>query len=111
MRTITGGSGILNGAMTNLVEASVTHRMSRSYYANYGAALAQNTGIVNGERYNNQYVSATLMRNATRGVGAFVTYTLQQQQAPGCVSGCSFIGLRQLFGVGISWGTRPIGIR
>ena len=111
MRTITGGSGILNGAMTNLVEASVTHRMSRSYYANYGAALAHNTGIVNGERYNNQYVSATLMRNATRGVGAFVTYTLQQQQAPGCVSGCSFIGLRQLFGVGISWGTRPIGIR
>ncbi len=111
MRMVTAGSGVLYGALTNTVEGGAARTM-RTGNAAFSFGVAQNQAILTGERYNTQFVSGTVTYKLGRWVGAFLNYNLQHQTAANCgPTSCAVTGMQQILGVGVSWTTRPIGMR
>jgi hypothetical protein len=110
-RSFTGGAGSLYGARTNGVQSSVTHAFNRIYSASLTFGITRNTAILAGQHYDTQHAGASLSRNAGSRFGTYFSYDLQNQTSSGCsASGCALTGLWQIFGMGISWGARPIGL-
>ena len=111
MRSVTGGSGLLAGAQTDYVQASVHRAIGRVWSArvNAGYAHSASVGAAVG-RYNGVYAGAGLHRRVGRGSGLDLTYQLQRQTSHGtCVStACGADSLRNVFGVGYHWQFRPI---
>jgi hypothetical protein len=111
LRMLTAGSGVLYGARTNSIEGRLGRTMRRGT-AELSLGVARNESLLTAERYNTQFVSATLTHNLSRWVRGFLSYNLQHQTSVGCpATSCAVTGLQQAFGVGASWTTRPIGMR
>jgi hypothetical protein len=109
-RMLTAGSGVLYGALTNTFEGGVSRTM-RTGNAAFSFGVAQNQGILTGERYNTEFLGATLTHKLGRWVGAFLSYNLLHQTAANCGStSCAVTGLQQILGVGVSWTRHPIGL-
>lgn len=111
MRAVTGGSGILSGAWTQSIDGSVTHRIRRAYELSYSWAVAQNKAVSGKEQYDTQYLAATVTRTSRGRFSTYFSYNFQRQTAPGAASELSSTGTEQVFGAGIRFSARPIGIR
>jgi hypothetical protein len=110
MRMLTAGSGVLYGALTNTFEGGVSRTM-RTGNAAFSFGVAQNQGILTGERYNTEFLGATLTHKLGRWVGAFLSYNLLHQTGANCgATSCAVTGLQQVLGVGVSWTRHPIGL-
>jgi hypothetical protein len=111
MRMLTAGSGVLYGALTSSIEGSLGRTMRRGN-ATLSFGVARNEGISTQERYDTQFLSATVNHNLGRWVGAFLSYNVQHQTSANCpATSCAITGVQQVFGVGVKWTTRPIGMR
>ncbi len=118
-RGVTGGSGVLLGAQTNQVRASLTRRLSRvwSGTVDFGYARNETLAPLAATSGNVTYDSWGGGFRLTRPVGHYAemyfAYSAQRQtvQSPGCVgAACGFVGLRQVFGIGFNFRFRPVQI-
>jgi hypothetical protein len=112
IRMLTAGSGVLYGATTNSVQASVMRRVGRTGNISARFGYARNAAIQSAETYDTELVGATYTHSISATVGAFVGYNLQRQTAAGCLATrCNATGSQQTFGAGVSWTARPVGVR
>ncbi|HEU5401602.1 MAG TPA: hypothetical protein VFU86_09620 [Terriglobales bacterium] len=102
-RTVTNGSGVLPGAVTDDFGLNGSRKLSRSLTVNLSGGYARNSGAFIESRFNTLYVGAgisqALGRNATVSFG----YTGQRQ------TGTTFSGLtRHAVLVTFNWSFRPV---
>jgi hypothetical protein len=116
-RLVTGGSGVLVGAQTGHVEATVERKLGPRWqlsaslgYASNGS-LIPNTASSDFQHYNSWYAAARLNHQMRPGTNLFVTYGagLQATNAAGCTSpNCATNFISHQFSVGFNFGLRPI---
>ena len=114
---VTGGSGVLVGAQTGQVEATVERTLSPRWrlsaslgYASNGS-LIPNTTISTLQHYNSWYTAVRFNHQMRPGTNLFVSYGagLQATNAAGCSSpNCSTNYISHQFSVGFNFGLRPI---
>lgn len=112
MRMLTGGSGVLNGAMTNSAQVSVSRTFLRANSLTGSYGYARNAQVASEEKFDTQVAAVTYGRGIGGTLALFVSYNLQRQSVVGCTAvSCGVTGPLQMVGAGISWRARPIGIR
>jgi hypothetical protein len=114
---VTGGSGVLVGAQTGQVEATVERTLSPRWrlsaslgYASNGS-LIPNTTSSTFQHYNSWYTAVRFNHQMRPGTNLFVSYGagLQATNAAGCSSpNCSTNYISHQFSVGFNFGLRPI---
>jgi|HubBroStandDraft_1064217.scaffolds.fasta_scaffold24960_3 hypothetical protein len=118
---VTGGSGVLVGAQTGQVQATVERKLSPRWrlsaslgYASNGS-LIPNTTNSSLEHYNSWYAAVRVNHQMWRpGTSLFVAYGagLQATNPAGCTSpNCSTNFISHQFSVGFNFGLRPILFR
>ncbi len=117
---VTGGSGVLVGADTGQVQASLERQLSPRWrlsaslgYASNGS-LIPNTTSFNFQHYNSWYAAVRFNHQMRPGTDLFVSYGagLQATNAAGCTSpNCSTNYISHQLSVGFNFGLRPILFR
>lgn len=116
-RNITGGSGVLRGAETDLVEAHIGRQFFRTTYfgLNFGHAynqsLAQATTVTRRAKAETWEGGINLSRELGSHLSFYIQYNVQRQIANAslCVANrCGVTFFRQVGGIGLNWHTRPI---
>jgi hypothetical protein len=117
---LSGGSGVLIGADSDIFQASIGLPITRTWsssinwsYSHNASLLQFATGGFEG-RFNSEVLSARVSRPLNHQLSAGFSYTLLHQSTgttgtgvcSGSVCGSSF--LRHAFGIGIDWQMRPI---
>ncbi len=111
LRMVTGGSGVLYGALNNEVEVGVIRPFRRIYSVGSNFGMARNAAIQGNQGYDTQHFDVSLARTPSGRLSTFFSYDLQSQASFGCAAGgCTLTGVWQTFGVGITWTRRPIGL-
>lgn len=111
------GSGVLAGAVTDIVTGSWTRKMSRTFSSGLSAGYSRNsalpiaTGQAAGQNYDYWFAGATFVRPLSETVALNFSYQMQYQTSNhtfqiGNSSGTSVI--RHLISVGFSWHERPL---
>jgi hypothetical protein len=129
MRNSTGGSGVLFGAKTDVVQLALDRQISRSFngtlevghafnqslgrtvQAGQSAGSTQSSRTGQRSKFETWEAGVTLSRRLRENTRLFMNYHLELQSAiiPACfVSNCGETVLRHLGGIGINWSTRPI---
>jgi hypothetical protein len=119
-RLVTGGSGVLVGAQTGQVQATLERKLSPRWrlsgslgYASNGS-LIPNTSSSNFQHYNSWYAAVRFNHKMRPGTDLFFSYGagLQAANAAGCASqNCSTNSISHQFSVGLNFGLRPILLR
>lgn len=117
-RSVTGGSGVLAGAETSQVQASVSRNLSRAWQGTLGLgyannrALSQATGAnVNGGARNNWFTSIRVSRRLGRGRDFFLAYSVRVEGTnnAGCAGlNCGQTALGHQISIGFHWAMRPV---
>jgi hypothetical protein len=113
-RNVTSGSGVLLGAQTQNVVASVHHRLSRSWVSSLSAGYTRSSSLVPvavaASRFSSWYAGA----NAGHQIGQYISigfnYGVQRQysNSSACpVANCGVTNLWQTFGATLTWHPRP----
>jgi hypothetical protein len=113
---ITGGSGVLIGAETDILTGSITDRISRVTTIGATFGYGRNNGFAVGDAaesqtYNYWFVGANLTRTLGRSVDVFGNYQFQRQNLDtgGCVGAtCSEEFNRNQISVGVNFHKQPI---
>jgi len=117
---VTGGSGVLVGAQTGQVQATVERKLSPRWrlsaslgYASNGSLIPNSTSY-NFQHYNSWYAAVRFNHQMRPGSDLFVGYGagLQTANAAGCTSpNCSSNFISHQFSAGFNFGLRPILLR
>jgi hypothetical protein len=118
---LTPGSGVYQGAQTSVASVSVDRELSRTWSGDATVGWTNNSAIstysinpayagvgsVNGE-----YASLRLSHNLGRSIRAFAVYNLEREEsgAPLVAGSTNRLLVRQIFGVGLEWHARPLGL-
>jgi hypothetical protein len=110
MRTITSGSGVLNGALTTSGQGTADFSLSRNWSASLNSGVSLNQQLGYAQKYDLQFAGVVLNRNVGRYMSLFLTYDFQHQTTGSVCTGpaCSYAGLRDVFGIGFAWKDHPI---
>lgn len=114
----TGGSGVLLGADSDVATASYWRQMGRAWTANLNGGYARNRGLqilTDGSRptFHAYFAGAGISRSVGRYANLSLHYAAQHQQSSQtfCVGGtCGRRSTRHVFGIGINFDFRPIGL-
>ncbi len=118
-RLVTGGSGILPGAATQLVFADVTTQVTRKMWLSLGGGYSRNTALSNSYyagdvagSFNSVLAAASVTRTVRRSLDYYLRYSLQQQIAPGCSQPVCGAHTRQhTIEIGFNYNLRPIRLQ
>jgi len=119
-RLVTGGSGVLVGAQTGQVQATVERKLSPRWRLSASLGYASNRSLMpnttssNFQNYNSWYAAVRFNHQMRPGTDLFVGYGagLQATNAAGCTSpSCSTNFISHQFSVGFNFGLRPILFR
>jgi hypothetical protein len=112
-RGVSGGAGVLEGAITTTGEGSANFRISRFNSMTFTAGVARNQQLDTAGRYDTQYLGLVLNREVLRFTNVFLSYDFQHQTTNSSCTGpiCNFSGLRNVFGIGLAWTHSPIGVQ
>lgn len=113
---VTGGSGVLAGAIGDTVTGSITRKMSRTFSSGVTAGYARNNGLTtalppSSQTYNYWFAGASLSHPWGRSLGLTLSYQMQYQDsnAAFCVGPtCGTSLIRHLVSVGLGWHERPL---
>jgi hypothetical protein len=110
MRTVTGGSGVLNGALTTTGQGTAGFTLSRNCSASLSSGVSRNQQLNSGESFDLQFAGVVLNRKFGRYTNMFMTYDFQHQTTGSVCTGpaCGYVGLRNVFAIGFAWNYRPI---
>lgn len=117
-RLVSGGSGILPGAATQVAFADLTTQLSRKLSLSVGGGYSRNTALNNSfiaattpGSFNSALAAMSVNRTIGRSLDCFARYSLQQQVAPGCSeSVCGSHTRQHTFEVGFNYHMRPMRI-
>lgn len=112
---VSGGSGILIGTTSDVVNTSISHQLSREWsgQANFGYARNSSIGIasqVNSLTFNSYTIGAGLSRPFGRNATFAFAYNVNipDYTIPGCTgAGCSSNQKLQYITLNFQWRTRP----
>jgi hypothetical protein len=112
-RSFTAGAGVLQGAMTTGGMGSAEFTLSRNWSTSVSFGLARNEQLNSGGAFNTQYFGATLNRRLGFNTTIFASYNLDRQTSGSDCIGtvCQFGGIRNVFGLGLSWTGKPISLQ
>jgi len=119
-RLVTGGSGVLVGAQTGHVEATVERKLGPRWQLSTALGYASNGSLIpktassDLQHYNSWYATARVNHQLRPGTNLFVSYGagLQATNAAGCTSpSCSTNYISHQLSVGFNFGLRPILFR
>lgn len=113
---VSGGSGLLAGAETDIVQGSIGSQVFRTVNASWNAGYSRNKGFaisgVTGEQsFNYWFTGFNVARSMGRSVDIFGNYQLQYQNTgvTGCVgTGCSSSLIRNQISFGVNFHKQPI---
>ena len=117
---VTGGSGVLVGAQTGQLEATVERTLSPRWRLSASLGYASNGSLIPNttssylQHYNSWYTAVRFNHQMRPGTNLFVSYGagLQATNAAGCTSpNCSTNFISHQFSVGFTFGLRPILFR
>lgn len=117
-RYATAGSGVLAGAVTTMVDVNWSRQVTRRWSLSVYGGNSRNTGLAgSGElasrSYNYWFANAVLTHAISRTMSLFISSEYERQTAgqPGCRGEFCATGLaREMFGAGITFTPRPIGL-
>lgn len=105
-RSVTNGSGVLPGAISDELGLTASRRLSKSMTANLSGGYARNSGAFTDSRFNTFNVGAGISQEIGRYLTMSVGYTGQHQ------TGSSYSGLsRNSVLVSLGWAFRPIRLQ
>jgi len=117
---VTGGSGVLFGAQTGQVQATIERPLSPRWqgsaslgYATNGSLIPAAASLVK-ENYNSWYAAIKLNHQFRPGAALFVSYQAQLEALSpgGCTTPtCGASSIAHEFSVGFNFGLRPISLR
>jgi hypothetical protein len=115
---VTGGSGVLIGAETDILTGSISDRISRATTVGATFGYGRNNGFAVGDAtesqtYNYWFAGANLTRTLGRSVDVFGNYQFQYQNqnidTSACVgAACAENFTRNQFSVGVNFHKQPI---
>ena len=112
---LTGGSGVLFGANSDTMSASVHRQFTRFWAGSANGGYAFNkslapTGVAT-FHFTNWFIGGSIGRQLGRHAHLGLNYGLQQQNSPAVcpVANCGSTGLQQTFGMTVNWHLRPAG--
>ena len=117
-RGVGGGSGIIAGTVSNVVQLSGWHQFNRNWTVNAAGGSALNTSLPQVAGINNLYISSYLVAGVTRQLGRrasfYVNYeVLRQTTGTANVCGlgvlCPGRFITNQVWIGFSYNMRPIG--
>jgi hypothetical protein len=109
-RGATGGSGLLQGVLTDNVQLSTGHQ-SRFWGISASAGYARNSGIIQSTTTSYYTAGAQVTRTFHRDMKVYFSYTyLTQDAGTLCVANtCALNSGEHIFGIGFNW--NPRGLR
>jgi hypothetical protein len=118
-RGLTGGAGILEGASSNLVNFTASHKFGQRTTITGSVGYAANSSLpqaaVASTNYNTVNASVGFNRQLSRSFSVNASYNLLHQTtnalACGAVVGCAGPVLRHQIWVGFSWDMHPVPLR
>lgn len=117
---VTGGSGVLVGAQTGQVQATVERKLSPKWRASLSLGYATNASLIpaatnsSAERYNSWYAAARFNHQMRPGTDFFLSYgaRLQAVSPASCTtSSCGGNFISNEISAGFNFGLRPILLR
>jgi hypothetical protein len=116
---ITGGSGVLAGAETDVVSGTLDQQVARTFHLSLSAGYSRNRGIAGltgstgsvAQSYSYWYGGANLTHPFGRTLDMFINYQFQYQDAStsGCVgSACTMNTIRNQIMFGVNFHKQPI---
>ena len=111
-RATNAGSGVLYGALTNNIGATVRQQFSRDWQGALTVSYSQSTSLAKipgaGESYDATYGGGQISRRLGRSFSAYFSYTaVHQNQTNVVIVQPVFSGLSQTFSVGITYSPGP----
>jgi hypothetical protein len=112
IRTVTGGAGVLTGVTVTTGQGAVSVILARYWSTSLNAGVARNQQLGSALSYDTQFASFVLNRAINRYANLFLSYDFQHQTTASVCTGpfCSNVGTNNVFGLGLAWNVRPIGI-
>lgn len=112
---ITSGSGVLQGATTDVFQGGLSHPLARQWVGAVNSGYSRNSGISSNTTFNAVFVGASVHRALRQNVSLALMYDLQRQTfahtCPATLGVACSTQLRHDFGIGLDWSARPIRIR
>jgi hypothetical protein len=112
-REITSGSGVILGAETNGLTATISRSLTRNWVGSLNGGYARNTSLTPTQNSNFGYsfVGVNLGRPLGRHLHFDLNYQHQQQKSPGgcLVATCGLNMGRNIGSIGLEW--HPLGAR
>jgi hypothetical protein len=115
---VTGGSGVLAGAETDIVSGAVSEQVTRTFNLQWNAGYSRNKGFALGTNASSQtfgywFTGVNVTHPFGRSLDVFMNYQLQYQDtnttANTCVStGCSTSLIRNQIAFGVNLHKQPI---
>lgn len=114
MHATSGGAGVLDGA------TAITTGLGRVDFAfaqylsmSFSSGVSRNQQLGSARRYDAQFAELALNRKLGRYTNLFLSYDFQHQTNSFVCTGpaCGYVGLRNVFGIGLAWNYRPIGVQ
>jgi hypothetical protein len=107
---VTGGSGLLAGAVTDIVSGSVSEQVTRTFYASWNVGYSRNHGFAvagtpAAQTYDYWFSGVNVSHPFGRSLDMFLNYQLQYQDTStgGCVgTGCSATVIRNQIAFGVN---------
>jgi len=111
-RGLTTGSGILPGAKTNLVTASVSRTYHRVWSYGVTSGYSHNEEVNLPLRFETEFVGVSVSRPLGRMFSLYANYSMQHQKGTTlcAIAICDQGTLTHAFGLGISWNPRPLQV-
>lgn len=112
-RSVTSGSGVMIGAKTDSVGASLSHTVRRNWALGFSGGYSRNSGLIQDLTYQSMTAGATLSKSINRNASLFFGYSFQHQLSG---STCSAAALcadldRHMFTFGLDWMFNPIRMK
>jgi hypothetical protein len=112
-REITSGSGVILGAETNALTATISRSLTHSWLGSLNGGYGRNTNLTPSQNssFGYSFVGANLGRPIGRHLRLSLNYQYQQQtNTGGClVANCGLNTGRNIGSIGLEW--HPLGVR
>ena len=111
VRSVSGGAGVLNGVTLSTGEGGVDLVLARNWSMSLSSGVSLNQQLGSSQSFTSEFGDYVLNRKIYRYTNLFLSYDFQHQTAAACTgSFCNNVGTRNVFGIGLNWNYRPIGI-
>jgi hypothetical protein len=110
---VTNGSGVLQGTKTSTAQGSLSLAFSPLWTASLSSGFSRNVDLNTPSRYDTLFTSFVLNHRMGHYANIFLSYDLQRQTSGTVCTGpaCAYGGLRNVFGLGLSWDGGQIPVR